>query len=74
MDKNDVLSWFEAHPDRVRGDVHEILARCERSVRRHAREAAWIAAKRYVEQRRHEHEGDLGMHASEVYVAREVAP
>lgn len=72
MDKNQVLKWFEEHPDRVHGDVRAVLERCERSVRQHAREAAWTAAKRYVEQRRHETQGELGAHASESYVAREV--
>jgi hypothetical protein len=72
MEKNDLLKWFEEHPDRVHGDLHAVVAQCERSVRRHAREAAWIAAKRFVGKRRDTEAGDLGAHASEVYVAREV--
>jgi hypothetical protein len=72
MEREEISHWFEEHPAHLHGDMREILSRCEQAVRRHAREGAWIAAKRYVETRRHEQRDELGMHASEAYVAREV--
>ncbi|MDJ0849437.1 MAG: hypothetical protein QNK04_13780 [Myxococcota bacterium] len=71
-DRRSVLDWLEHHPAGIRGKPSEIVDRCERAVRRHAREDAWIGAKRYVEERRHDWEEELGAHASEAYVAREV--
>lgn len=67
-----VEHWFQEHPGLVHGDVHELMARCESAIRRHAREDAWLAAKRYVEMRESEWDEASGAHASEVYVAREV--
>ncbi len=72
MDTKAVLEWLEQHPAVIRGNPREIVERCERAVRRHAREDAWIGAKRYVEERRHDWEQEQGAHASEAYVAREV--
>ena len=72
IDRRAVLAWLEEHPAALRGKPREIVERCERAVRRHAREDAWIGAKRYVEERRHDWEEELGAHASEAYVAREV--
>ena len=72
VEREEIIHWFEEHLALVHGDAHETISRCERAVRRHAREDAWIAAKRYVEKRRYEQEDHLGMHASEAYVAREV--
>jgi hypothetical protein len=72
MDRASVLHWFEQHPDAIQGDTNEILVRCERAVRRHAREDAWLAAKAYVSRRRCAWEQAPGLHASEVYTAREV--
>jgi hypothetical protein len=72
MERNTVLQWFEQHPDAVHGDMSEIVSRCERAVRRHAREDAWLAAKAYITHRRHEWERGIGAHASEAYAAREV--
>jgi hypothetical protein len=42
------------------------------AVRRHAREDAWVLAKRYVAERQHAWEESPGAHASEAFVAREV--
>jgi hypothetical protein len=72
MEVSEVLTWFEQHPDLVHGDVQEVLKRCERAVRRHAREAAWVAARDYVEQRRRNEKEHHGAPASEAYVARHV--
>jgi len=72
MDRSQVLQWFEKHPDAFDGDVGEFLSRCEREVRRHASEEAWLRARDYVEARRHEQETSSGARASEAYVAREV--
>jgi hypothetical protein len=72
MEREEVLQWLEKHPDAFEGDVGEFVARCERAVREHAREEAWLAARNYVEERRHEQERSSGARASEAYVAREV--
>ena len=72
MERDEILHWFEEHPEVVHGDAREILTRCELSVRRQAREDAWMAAKHYVERRRHAEEAPVGSHASEAYVAHEV--
>jgi hypothetical protein len=45
MDRNEVEVWFRKNPPVTRVDVQELLDRCERAVRRHAREDAWLAAK-----------------------------
>jgi hypothetical protein len=72
MDPNSILHWFQHHPNAIDADPTEIVARCERAVRRHAREDAWLAAKAYVVRRRHTWEQAPGLHASEVYTAHEV--
>ena len=72
MEREAVLRWFEEHPDSVQGEPQEIVARCERAVRRHAREEAWLAAKRYVAHCQLEWQQGSGSHASEAYVARQV--
>ena len=72
MERESVLRWLKEHPAAVHGDPAEILSRCERAVRQHAQEDAWLAARDWVERRRHEYEAGTGAHASEAYVAREV--
>jgi hypothetical protein len=72
MDREEVLQWFEKHPGAIEGDLGEFVSRCESAVRRHAREEAWLAARDYVEARRHEQERSSGARASEAYVAQEV--
>jgi len=72
MDRSRILEWLRDHPGAVQGNAEEVLSRCEQTVRRHAREDAWMAAKRYVTERRHEWEGSHGAHASEAFAAREV--
>jgi hypothetical protein len=72
MDRVTVLGWFQKHSEVVHGDAEEIVSRCERAVRRHAREDAWLSAKRYVVERQDVWEAGYGAHASEAFVAREV--
>ncbi len=72
MNRQSVLEWFERNPGAIHGDLESTLERCERAVRRHAREDAWLAAKAYVAKRRHDWEDSVGAHASEAYVARVV--
>jgi hypothetical protein len=74
MDRNEMLAWLEANPKTVHGAPTEIVARCERDVRDHAVENAWMAAKAYVEGRMHDWEKVWGCHASGIGVAREVCP
>lgn len=72
MDRDRVLEWLRAHPHAVHGDPEVVVSRCEQAVRRHAREDAWAAARRYLARRQHEWEESHGAHASEAFVAREV--
>lgn len=72
MDRATVLDWLGRHPKVCHGEAEAIVSRCERAVRRHAREDAWIAAKRYVAERQHHWEESHGARASEAFVAREV--
>ena len=72
MKRESVLQWLERHPDTVHVNARELVSRCERAVRRHASEDAWLAAKQYVSQRWQGEREALGGHASEAYVAREV--
>lgn len=72
MQRERVLHWLTEHPDAVHGDADEILSRCERAVRRHAREMMWLAAKAYAARRRGDWDAFFGAHASEAYTAREV--
>lgn len=72
LERQQVEQWFNGHPNLVHGSVRELMARCEPSIRRHAREDAWLAAKRYVAENEHVWDDALGAHASEVYVARDV--
>jgi hypothetical protein len=72
MERTAILEWLRQHADLVEGDVEEVVDRCERAVRRHAREDAWLIAKRYVAERQHGWLEAPGAHASETFVAREV--
>ena len=75
MDRNEIVRWLEQHAAQVHGGVPaELVARCEKQVRQHAAENAWLAAKAYVEGRMHEWEHEWGQHATESSVAREVCP
>jgi hypothetical protein len=73
MTRDQILAWFEEHRAALQGDPGELVERCERAVRRHAAEAAWLAAKAWAERRRHEFEAETwGNHASDAFVAAEV--
>jgi hypothetical protein len=72
MDRTTVIGWLREHPELVHGDASEIVSRCEGAVRRHAREDAWVFAKRYAARRQHAWRASHGAHASEAFVAREV--
>jgi hypothetical protein len=71
--RDEIRRFFEEHRAAIHGDPTELLERCERTVRRHAREAAWLAAKGWAERRRREFAAEAwGNHASEAFVASEV--
>lgn len=73
MTRNDVFEWLLRHPSSVFADPGDVVVRCERAVRRHASEEAWLAAKRYADLRRRQFEEEgWGNHASEAFVAVEV--
>lgn len=73
MNRDDVLRWLMQHPSSVYADPGSVISRCERAVRRHAVEDAWLAAKRYAEVRRRQFEAEgWGNHASEAFVTEEV--
>jgi hypothetical protein len=72
MDRQDVMSWLQTHPDAVHGNADELLERCEREVRRHAAEEAWLYAKAIALERIRYWAHSFGNPASEDFVAREV--
>jgi hypothetical protein len=71
MDRQEMTSWLETHPDAVRGDVDELLERCERAVRKHAVEEAWLHARAIALERMKYWEHSFGNPSSEDFVARE---
>ena len=73
MNREEILRWLESHRAAIEGDPEELVARCERAVRRHATEAAWLAAKSWAERRRRDFQAEgWGNHASDAFVATEV--
>ena len=73
MDRKTLAHWLEEHPQGVARDIEAFLDHCEREVKRHAVEDAWLAAKAYVERREVYWEHGWGFpRASEAYVAKEV--
>jgi len=73
MTRDQILHWFEEHRAAIHGDPDALVERCERAVRRHATEAAWLAAKTWAERRRRDFEAEpWGNHASDAFVAAEV--
>ena len=73
MTREEILSWCDAHREAVHGEPRALVERCERSVRRHAAEAAWLAAKAWAERRRNDFEGEVwGNQGSDAFVAAEV--
>ena len=68
-----MIHWLEQHPQPIGRDPEALVDRCEREVRRHAAEDAWLTAKAYVEGCEHEWEHSWGFpRASEMFVALEV--
>lgn len=68
-----MIHWLEEHPQSIGRDPEALVDRCERTIRRHAAEDAWLAAKAYVEECEHEWEQSWGFpRASEMFVALEV--
>lgn len=72
MDRNDVRSYLRENPPASRVDVDALLERCERAVRRHAREDAWLAAKAFALDRARRWQGQWSAPASERFVTTEV--
>ncbi len=72
MDRHDVQTWLEEHPEAREGDPAALVEKCERAVRRHAIEDAWLAAKAFATERAREWEKDWSPPASEDFVAREI--
>lgn len=73
MRRDEILSWLEEHRAAIHGDPGDLVERCERAVRRHATEAAWVAAKDWAERRRREFAAESwGFPASDAFVASEV--
>ncbi len=73
MDREGMIHWLEQHPQPIGRDPEALVDRCEREVKRHAAEDAWLAAKAYVEGCEYEWEHSWGFpRASEMFVALEV--
>jgi hypothetical protein len=73
VDRTTIIHWLEEHPQPIGRDPAALVDRCEREVKRHASEDAWLTAKAYVEECEHEWEHSWGFpRASETFVALEV--
>lgn len=72
MDRRDVESYLRENPPESRVDVKALLDQCEHTVRRHAREDAWLAAKEYALDRARRWQGQWSAPASERFVTAEV--
>ena len=73
MDRMTMIHWFEEHPQSIGRDPEALVDRCERTIKKHAAEDAWLCAKAYVEQCEHDWEKSWGFpRASEMFVALEV--
>lgn len=71
-DRRELERWFKENPPESRVEIAELLDSCERAVRRHAREDAWLAAKDYALGRAAQWERDWTPPASEHFVTSEV--
>jgi len=72
MDREEIRSWLETHPQSLSGTPEEQVAWLEAQIRAHAELVAWRRAEDYVATRMHAWEQQWGFHASESFVAGEV--
>lgn len=72
MDRHEVESWLEHHPDQVHANAKALLNRCEREVRSHTHRDAWKHARNLAEESLHRFERVFGLPASDVFVTREI--
>jgi hypothetical protein len=71
MERSEVLDWLTQHTEHIHDVPEQLLSRCEKEVRQHAREDAWLHARDIAERHSHDWHHFWGAHASEAYIARE---
>ncbi|MBW2494272.1 MAG: hypothetical protein JRE43_05940 [Deltaproteobacteria bacterium] len=71
MERSEVLDWLTQHTEYVHDIPEQLLSRCEREVKQHAQEDAWLHARDIAQQHSHDWRHFWGAHASEAYIARE---
>ena len=72
MPRKDVLDWLNQHPDAADTDPEEALEEVELEVKQHAKELAWLAAKRIAEdKRRYWAQRTHAMHCPEHWAVKE---
>lgn len=72
MNRLDLESWLDHHPDSTLAPPHDLIDRCEVEVRHHAEVIAWKQALRVAAESLGRFEGHFGLPASETFVTREV--
>ena len=72
MERMDLENWFAGHPDSIRTEPDRLLDLCERDVRAHATQDAWLHACEIAEESLHRFERVFGLPASDTFVTREV--
>jgi len=72
MERSEVLDWLIQHTEQIHDNPEQVLSRCEKEVRKHAQEGAWLHARDIAEEHNQHPRHFWGAHASEAYVAREV--
>lgn len=72
MNRVDLESWLDRHPDSTLAPTHDLIDRCEVEVRHHAEVVAWKHALKVATSNLRRFDGHFGLPASETFVTREV--
>ena len=72
MERRELITWLNQHPEDVHGQPEAAVRKCEEEVAEHTEEEAWLHARDIAEERNLYWQTAWGAHASEKFVAREV--
>ncbi len=72
MNRLDLESWLDLHPDSILAPTHDLIDRCEVEVHHHAEILAWKHALKVATTSLRRFDGRFGLPASETFVTREV--
>ena len=72
MNRVDLESWLDRHPDSTLAPTHDLIDRCEVEVHHHAEIVAWKHALKIATASLSRFDGRFGLPASETFVTREV--